>query len=98
MLGVTAGIGAAAIGVGAYTVAHHSDLKNGCGNTVDGCSPGQINTLKSTAVATDVLIGVTAAAAVATVVFAVLESRKKGREHADDGSTRVAFIGNGVRF
>jgi tetratricopeptide (TPR) repeat protein len=96
MLGVTAGVGAAAIGVGAYTVAHHSDLKNGCGNTIDGCSPGQISTLKSTAVATDVLIGVTAAAAVATVVFAVLESRK-GRAHADRG-TQVAFIGNGVSF
>ncbi|HEX8953180.1 MAG TPA: hypothetical protein VF945_15100, partial [Polyangia bacterium] len=33
MLGATAAVGAAAIGVGAYTVAHHSDLKNGCGNT-----------------------------------------------------------------
>jgi tetratricopeptide (TPR) repeat protein len=96
MLGVTAGVGAAAIGVGAYTVAHHSDLKNGCGNTADGCSAGQISTLKSTAVATDVLIGVTAAAAVATVVFAVLETRK-GHEHANRG-THVAFIGNGVRF
>ncbi len=96
MLGVTAGIGAAAIGVGAYTVAHHSDLKNGCGNTVDGCTASQINGLKSTAVATDVLIGVTAAAAVATVVFAVVESRK-GRAHADRG-THVAFIGNGVTF
>jgi hypothetical protein len=97
MLGATAAVGAAAIGVGAYTVAHHSDLKNGCGNTVDGCTAGQINTLKSTAVATDVLIGVTAAAAVATVVFAVLETRK-GREHADANGSRVAFIGNGVRF
>jgi len=96
MLGATAAVGAAAIGVGAYTVAHHSDLKNGCGNTVDGCTAAQISGLKSTAIATDVLIGVTAAAAVATVVFAVLETRK-GRAHAD-GGTRVAFIGNGVVF
>jgi len=96
MLGVTAGVGAAAIGVGAYTVAHHSDLKNGCGNSVDGCTSSQINGLKSTAVATDVLIGVTAAAAVATVVFAVVESRR-GRAHAERG-TNVAFIGNGVAF
>ncbi len=96
MLGATAAVGAAAIGVGAYTVAHHSDLKNGCGNTVDGCTASQINGLKSTAVATDVLIGVTAAAAVATVVFAVVES-KKGRAHAERG-THVAFIGNGVAF
>jgi tetratricopeptide (TPR) repeat protein len=97
MLGVTAGVGAAAIGVGAYTVAHHSDLKNGCGNSVDGCTSSQVNGLKSTAIATDVLIGVTAAAAVATVVFAVLETRK-GRAHADAKTTRVAFTGNGVTF
>jgi tetratricopeptide (TPR) repeat protein len=103
MLGVTAGVGAAAIGVGAYTVVHHSDLKNGCGNTAGGCTSSQISGLKSTAVATDVLIGVTAAAAVATVVFAVIESRK-GRAHADAGThaaergTHVAFIGNGVAF
>jgi len=102
MLGVTAGVGAAAIGVGAYTVAHHSDLKNGCGNTVAGCTSSQLDGLKSTAVATDVLIGVTAAAAVATVVFAVLET-KKGRAHADArdagaAGSRVAFIGNGVSF
>ncbi|HEY2743651.1 MAG TPA: hypothetical protein VGL86_03475 [Polyangia bacterium] len=96
MLGVTAGVGAAAIGVGAYTVAHHSDLKNGCGNSAAGCSSSQINGLKSTAVATDVLIGVAAAAAVATVAFAIVESRK-GRSHAERG-THVAFIGNGVAF
>jgi tetratricopeptide (TPR) repeat protein len=95
MLGVTAGVGAAAIGVGAYTVAHHSDLKNGCGNSIDGCTSSQIDGLKSTAVATDVLIGVAAAAAVATVVFAVLETRKG---HARESGSRVAFIGNGVTF
>jgi len=103
MLGVTGAVGVAAIGLGAYTVAHHSDLKNGCGNTATGCTSSQISGLKSTAVATDVLIGVTAAAAVATVVFAVVES-KKGRAHADAGAhvaergTHVAFIGNGVAF
>ena len=97
MLGVTGVVGVTAIGLGAYTVAHHSDLKNGCGNTATGCTTSQINGLKSTAVATDVLIGVTAAAAVATVVFAVLES-KKGRAHADARTTRVAFTGNGVTF
>ena len=100
MLGVTGAVGIAAIGVGAYTVAHHSDLKNGCGNTADGCSASQINGLKSTAIATDVLIGVTAAAAVATVAFAIVETRK-GRAHADAASekpARVAWIGNGVAF
>ena len=100
MLGATAAVGAAAIGVGAYTVVHHNDLQSGCGNTAAGCTSSQINGLKSTAIATDVLIGVTAAAAVATVVFAVLETRK-GRAHADAAPAhgpRVAFNGNGVTF
>jgi len=97
MLGVTAAVGAAAVGVGAYTVAHHSDLKSGCGSTPDGCSAAQVSALKSTATATDVLIGVTAAAAVATVAFAIVETRK-GRAPANAGGTRVAFIGNGVAF
>jgi len=96
MLGVTGAVGVAAIGVGAYTVAHHGDLKSGCGNTAAGCSASQISGLKSTAIATDVLIGVTAAAAVATVAFAIVESRKP-RTHAKAG-THVAFIGNGVTF
>jgi tetratricopeptide (TPR) repeat protein len=98
LLGVTGAVGIAAIGVGAYTVAHHSDLQNGCGKTAAGCSSSQISGLKSTAIATDVLIGVTAAAAVATVAFAIVETRK-GRAHADSGrGTRVAWIGNGVAF
>jgi tetratricopeptide (TPR) repeat protein len=99
MLGATAAAGVAAIGVGAYTVAHHGDLKNGCGNSIDGCSASQINGLKSTAIATDVLIGVTAAAAVATVAFAIVESRKgRGAHAAAPTRSRVAFIGNGVTF
>ena len=98
LLGVTGAVGIAAIGVGAYTVAHHSDLQNGCGKTAAGCSSSQISGLKSTAIATDVLIGVTAAAAVATVACAIVETRK-GRTHADSGhGTRVAWIGNGVAF
>lgn len=97
MLGVTGAVGIAAIGVGAYVVSHHSDLENGCGKTPQGCTSSQINGLKSTAVATDVLIGVTAAAAVATVAFAIVETRK-GRAHADAGTARVAWIGNGIAF
>jgi tetratricopeptide (TPR) repeat protein len=81
LLGVTAAVGVTAIGVGAYTVKHHGDLESGCGATAGGCSASDISGLRSTAVATDVLIGVTAAAAVATVVVAVVESRR-GRTHA----------------
>jgi tetratricopeptide (TPR) repeat protein len=44
-LGVTAAAGVAAIGVGAYTVTHHSDLKHGCGDTAAGCSPSQVSGL-----------------------------------------------------
>ena len=96
MLGVTAGVGIAAIGVGAYTLAHHDSLKTSCGKTPAGCSTSQIDGLKSTAVATDVLIGVAAAAAIATVAFAIVETRKSpthARRAAD-----VAFVGNGVTF
>ena len=97
MLGVTGAVGIAAIGVGAYTVAHHSSLENGCGKTPQGCSSSQINGLKSTAIATDVLIGVTAAAAVATVAFAIVESRKGRAQHAGR-ATNMAWIGNGMAF
>jgi hypothetical protein len=96
LLGVTAAAGVAAIGVGAYTVVHHDDLKQGCGATADGCSASQVSGLKSTAIATDVLIGVTAAAAVATVIVGVLESRR-ARSHASAPS-RVAFHGGAVAF
>jgi hypothetical protein len=91
-------VGAAALGVGAYTVVHHGDLKSGCGATAGGCSSAQISGLKSTAVATDVLIGVTAAAAVATVILAVVETRHHKEHAAATTATRVAFVGNGVRF
>jgi hypothetical protein len=96
LLAATGAVGLAAVGVGAYTVAHHDSLKSGCGATAAGCSSAQVNGLKSTAVATDVLIGVTAAAAVATVVAAVLELRH-GRAHAAR-STRLALASDGVHF
>ena len=98
LLGATGLAGLAAIGVGSYTVVHHSDLKSGCGATAAGCSSAQISGLKSTAVATDVLIGVTAAAAVATVIMAVVETRQHHQHAAATSPARLAFAGNGVRF
>src|SRR5439155_4214767 len=74
-LGVTGAFGIAAIGAGAYTVANHSSLQSGCGMTAAGCTQSQRDGLHTTAVVTDVFIGLTAAAAVATVVLFVLESR-----------------------
>jgi tetratricopeptide (TPR) repeat protein len=81
-LGVTAALGVAAIGLGSYTVVHHGDLKSGCGATVTGCSSSDISGLHGTAIGTDVLIGLTAAAAVATVVVFVLERGHKPPAHA----------------
>jgi tetratricopeptide (TPR) repeat protein len=98
LLGATGLAGIAAIGVGSYTVVHHGDLKSGCGATVAGCSGAQISGLKSTAVATDVLIGVTAAAAVATVIMAIVETRHHAQHAAATTPARLAFAGNGVRF
>jgi tetratricopeptide (TPR) repeat protein len=98
LLGATGLVGLAAIGVGSYTVVHHGDLKSSCGATAAGCSASQVSGLKSTAVATDVLIGVTAAAAVVTVIMAVVETRHKHRHAAATSPARVAFVGNGVRF
>jgi tetratricopeptide (TPR) repeat protein len=96
LVGATGAIAIAAVGVGAYTIAHHNDLKRTCGATDAGCSPAQVSGLQSTAIATDVLIGAAAAAAVATVVAAIVETRR-GRAHAA-AATSVALAGDGVRF
>jgi tetratricopeptide (TPR) repeat protein len=84
-LGVTAALGIGAIATGSYTVVSHNDLKKGCGATVDGCTSGDIDGLKGAAAGTDALIALTAAAAVATVIVFVLETRahKKAQAAAD---------------
>ncbi|HZS42225.1 MAG TPA: hypothetical protein VFF06_35590 [Polyangia bacterium] len=88
-LGVTGAFGVAAIATGAYTVSNHSSLASGCGMTAAGCSQSDRDGLHTTAVITDVFIGLTAAAAVATVVLFVLESR------APSARTRAALRGLG---
>src|SRR5688572_2637990 len=75
LLGVTAGLGVGAIGAGAFTSVEHDRLRDSCGMTPAGCSDGDQGAMRSAAIATDVLIGVTAAAAVATVVLFVVEPR-----------------------
>src|SRR5690349_1294868 len=69
MLGVTGALGIGAIAAGSYSVVHHDDLKSTCGATPAGCSADQIDGLRSATIATDVLIGLTAASAVVTVVL-----------------------------
>jgi hypothetical protein len=76
-LGLTAALGASAIGVGAYSAVHHGALLDRCGGTPAGCSPSDIDSLTRPAHATDALIGLTAAAGVATVVLFVLEHRRR---------------------
>ena len=87
-LGVTAALGVAAIGAGSYAVVHHGDLKSGCGSTAAGCSSSDIDGLHAATRATDALIGLTAVAAVATVVVFVLEHRHKPPAHA----ARAGFV------
>jgi hypothetical protein len=81
-LGLTGAAGAATIGVGAYTITHHNDLKTGCGATASGCTTAQIDGLRNAAYATDALIGVTAVAAAATIIAVIVETRR-ARSHAD---------------
>jgi tetratricopeptide (TPR) repeat protein len=95
-LGVTAGIGLAAIGVGAYAVADHGDLKASCGQT--GCSSTQINGLRSATVATDVLIGVTGAAAITTVILFIVEARRGHARDTGPARSRAAYDALTWRF
>jgi hypothetical protein len=75
-LGVTAVLAVGTIAIGSFTVVHHGELKDGCGATVMGCSPNEIASVTGPAIGTDVMIGLTAAAAVATIVVFVVEHRK----------------------
>ncbi|HUS66733.1 MAG TPA: hypothetical protein VMZ28_19485 [Kofleriaceae bacterium] len=83
MLGVTGALAVSAIGVGSYAVAEHGNLKNGCGMTPMGCSGAQLDGLRSITNATDGLIGVAAAAAVITVVLAIIEPTRLRGHRAD---------------
>jgi tetratricopeptide (TPR) repeat protein len=75
LLGATGLFGVGAISAGSYAVVNHDDLKSSCGATPAGCSQSQIDGLRSATVATDVLIGLTAAAAVTTVVLFIVEPK-----------------------
>jgi hypothetical protein len=74
-LGATGLFGVGAIAAGSYSVVHHDSLKSGCGSTPEGCTGAQISGLRSATIATDVLIGFTAAAAVTTVVLFFVEPK-----------------------
>jgi tetratricopeptide (TPR) repeat protein len=90
LLGLTGALFITTVGIGAATVVDHDSLKSGCGATPAGCSDAQISSMHNKAIATDALIGVTAAAAVATVIVFIVEPRTRRAQ---------AWLGpNGVRF
>jgi tetratricopeptide (TPR) repeat protein len=74
-LGVTGALGIGAIASGAFALSEHGSLLNGCGKLPQGCTSAQTSAMDSAKVATDVLIGLTAAGAVVTIVLFVYESK-----------------------
>jgi tetratricopeptide (TPR) repeat protein len=83
MVGVTGALLVTTIGVGAYAVTEHSNLKNSCGMTAVGCSGAQLDGLRSITNATDGLIGVAAVSAVITVVLAIIEPKRLQGRRSD---------------
>jgi hypothetical protein len=84
LLGVTGALAVGAIGAGSYAATQYGSLDGSCGKTAAGCSQADRDGVHSAALATDVLIGVAAAAAVATIVLFVVEPKlgHKSTEHA----------------
>jgi tetratricopeptide (TPR) repeat protein len=76
MLGLTGAIAIAWAGTGGATVAEHQRLKSSCGDTAAGCSTAQRDGLAHLALASDVLMGVTIAAAITTVVLFAVEKKR----------------------
>lgn len=96
LLGVTGAIAVAAIGTGAWALVDHGDLESGCGKSAAGCSQGAIDGMRSAQYATDALIGLGAAAAVATVVLFVVEPRLH-RSHTRERAS-IALTPAGLAF
>ena len=60
---------------------------------MNGCAAGEIDGLRSATIATDVLIGLTAAAAVVTVVMFIVEPRLARRNaRAQVGWTPAGWV------
>ena len=93
LVGVTGALVVGAVAAGSYAIVDHGDLKSGCGMTPAGCSPGAIGGMRAAQYATDALIGVAAAAAVATVVMFIVEPRlHRSRERASIRVTPAGVI------
>jgi tetratricopeptide (TPR) repeat protein len=92
-LGVTAALGVVTVGTGSYAAVRHGQLLDGCGTTAAGCSDAQTAAMRHTAIAADVFIGLTAAAAVTTIVLFVVDARHRKQSHvrASARGVEVAF-------
>jgi hypothetical protein len=95
LLGVTAALAVGWIGAGSYAIVNHNSLHSGCGSTPMGCSAGDRSTQDTIALASDVLMGVTIAAAVVTVAMFVVEpklGRKKSEKQASVKMTPAGLV------
>lgn len=93
LLGVTGALAVTSIGLGGASYTRYAELRDGCSATgAPGCAQGEVDDVRRMALATDVLIGVTAAAAIVTTVVFVLEPRLRKRVE------RVAWLSAGVRI
>ena len=68
-VGVSLALVGAAIGTGLSASSKYDDLKTTCGNTAVGCDKGQIDSVKTRALATNVLWGLAGVAAVGTGIM-----------------------------
>ncbi len=76
MLGVTGALGVGVAGLGGATLTQHNNLAATCSAPgAPGCDAGEVSAVRSQAIATDVLIGLTAMAAVTTVALLIIELR-----------------------
>lgn len=76
-LGGTAVLAGAAVWSGMTANAFHDDLQSGCAKTATGCSDRDVGSLRSKALATNLLIGATGIAATAAGVFLYLDVSQK---------------------
>ncbi len=93
---ITGVLGIGAIAAGAFALTEHGNLLNSCGKTPSGCTPAQTSSMDAAKLATDVLIGLTAAAAIVTVVlivYAIKHPRRVNVATLLPRATRAPMLG-----
>lgn len=71
-------LGAAALGTGLAAEAKHSEMVDGCARNIGGCSDPEVASLKSRAMVTNMLLGLTAGAVVTAGVFFWMDRSSAG--------------------